>query len=230
MGKIFVRHHLGMGDHIAHNGLIRKVSEDYPNHNIYISSKEHNYENVKFMFRDNLKVNVLQMNDHETNVHLESVKYDKIIDCSFSRGGSWLAYVNYGDDIFYKIGNYDPKIRKTHFFIQRDYDREIKLYEQIINDLGTEDYLFLHEKPNENILIDRKKINSNLPFFLAKKEYKFFDLLTTIEKAKEVHIISSSFLSYFMIQKLNDKTFAHMYADRNELSDFVKNNQIEIIL
>ena len=86
------------------------------------------------------------------------------------------------------------------------------------------------EKQEQNIVIDRNKLQSDLPIIFAKSDYSFFDLLTIIEKAQEVHIISSCFLSFFMVKKLNIKTFAHMYADRSELTEMVKKNGIDVIL
>ena len=61
--KIYIRHHLGLGDNIVHNGLIRKISIDNPNSDIYIPIKYQNYDNVSFMFRDNNKIKINKVND-----------------------------------------------------------------------------------------------------------------------------------------------------------------------
>lgn len=34
--KLFVKQHLGLGDNIVHNGMVRKISEDHPEYDIYI--------------------------------------------------------------------------------------------------------------------------------------------------------------------------------------------------
>ena len=227
--KIFVKHHLGLGDCIIHNGMVRKISEDYPDYEIYCASKTHNYKNISFMFKDNPKINVLDMDDNGVDEHLSQTNYDKIISSHFDSGAPY-SYDEYGDDAFYLKVGIDPLIKTTHFYVERDYDKETDLYNKLTNEIGSEDYIFIHEKPEQNIIIDREKINLKLPIISAKPEYDFFDLLKIIENAKEVHIISSCFLSFFMVKKINPKTYAHMYCDRLYLSDMIRNNDIEVIL
>jgi hypothetical protein len=227
--KIFIRHHLGLGDCIVHNGMVRKISIDSPNHNIWISCYYHNLDNVKFMYRDNPNIHIFPVSsDHETNAHISSSNYDKVIS-SFLHGGKY----NYGvffDDAFYLEANIDPKIKTENFYIERDYDRENEVYEELVTNNGISDYIFIHEKEESGIKIDRNKITNNFPIVYADKKYKTFELLSVIEKAKECHIISSSFLSLFMCKKYNHNIFAHMYADRNELTNYIIKNNIKVIL
>lgn len=229
MKKIFVKHHLGLGDCIIHNGMVRKILEDNKDSKVYCSCKNHNYENIKYMYRDSPNIIVLNMDDSETNNHLKSTHYDQIVSSHFDDGTDY-GYNIHGDDAFYLNVGMNPKIKKTHFFIDRDLNREKKLYNKIINEIGSEEYIFIHEKPEQNIVIDRNKIKNNLPIVTAKPDYSFFDLLYVIEMAKEVHVISSCFLSFFMVKKINKNIFAHMYTDRIELSNMVKNNDINIIV
>jgi formyltetrahydrofolate synthetase len=180
------------------------------------------------MYRDSPNIVVLNMDDNETNEHLKTTHYDKIVHAHFDNGTNY-SYNNYGDDAFYLNVGMDPKIKKTHFFIDRDMDREKKLYNKIVEEIGSDEYNFIHEKPEQNIIIDRTKIKNNLPIVFAKPEYSFFDMLYTIEMAKEVHVISSCFLSFFMVKKINKNIFAHMYSDRIELSNMILKNEINVI-
>ena len=227
--RIFVKHHLGLGDCIIQNGMVRKTLEDNKGAKVYCSCINNLYDNIKYMYRDSPNIIVLNMDDNETNVHLETTHYDKIVHSHFDRGTNY-DYNDYGDDAFYLNVGMDPKIKKTHFFIDRDMDREKKLYNEIVEEIGSDEYNFIHEKPEQNIIIDRNKIKNNLPIVLAKPEYSFFDLLYTIEMAKEVHVISSCFLSFFMVKKINKNIFAHMYLDRIELSKMILRNGINVML
>ena len=231
MKKIFVKHHLGLGDSIAHNGMIRKIFEDNEPCEIYCSAKPNFHHNISFMYRDNPNIKVLKMDDNETNRHLENFKYDQVISSHFD-SGSDFSYEKFGDDAFYLKVGMDPNIKRTHFYIERDYNREMELFKKLTSDIGSEDYIFVHEKSNENIFVSREKINSSLPIISPTFEHKIFDLLTVVERAKEVHVISSCFLSFFMSKKFNEKTYAHMYADigRTCMSEMVKNNGIDVIL
>ena len=229
MCKIFVKHHLGLGDCIIHNGMVRKVVSNNPNCQVFVSCKPHNYDNIKFMYKDESRINILELDDSGTHEHLLNNKYDLVISSHFDTGVKF-DYSFYGDDAFYLHAGFDPKVRTKNFYVERDYEKEEFLFKKLTQKIGTEKYIFIHEKPEQNIIINRNKLNSDLPIILAKPEYNFFDLLTLIEKAQEVHVISSCFLSFFMVKKLNDKTFAHMYVDRSELTDMVKRNGIDVIL
>jgi hypothetical protein len=228
--KIFIKHHLGFGDCIVHNGMVRKLSKDNPDSEIWVSSYHHNLENVKFMYRDNPKINIVGVSsDLETNNHLDTTQYDLVIS-TFISGTKYNDYSKYGDDAFYLLVEMSPNIKTEYFNIERDYIKEQKIYEELIINQNIDEYIFIHEKEDQGILIDRNKIKNNLPIIYAEKKYKTFELLGVIEKAKECHIISSSFLSLFMCKKYNQNVFAHMYSDRIELQEYIKKNGINIII
>ena len=54
--KYYIYHHLGLGDHIIVNGLIRKIIKDDGLY--FLFCKKHNVDSVEFMFKDltNLKI------------------------------------------------------------------------------------------------------------------------------------------------------------------------------
>lgn len=228
--KLFVKQHLGLGDNIVHNGMVRKISEDHPEYDIYIPAKLHNIDNVRFMYRDNQNIKVVEINnDTEMDTYILTNRFDKIIS-SFLIGQKTFNYSKDFDDAFYLMSGYDPKIKHDYFYLERDINEENRVYQELIDDNNISDYIFLHEKKDENITIDRDKINNDLPIIYADKKYKTFSLLKVIENAKECHIISSSFLSLLMCYKINNNVFAHMYSDRSELSDYVNKNGIKIII
>lgn len=228
--KIFVKQHLGLGDNIVHNGMVRKISEDFVDFEIFVPSKPHNFDNVSFMYRDNPKIKVVSVeNDYQMDVHVNQSDYYKIIS-SFLIGQNEFDYSKDFDDAFYLKAGYDPRIKNENFFIERDYEEENRVFKELVLDNGISEYIFIHEKKEEGILIDRNRIQSDLPVIYADKKYKTFSLLGVIERAKECHIISSSFLSLLMCYNINYNTYAHMYSDRSELSEYIKKNKINIVL
>ena len=54
---------MGMGDHIVHNGMVRKIAQDYPEYQICLGTKRHYWENVKYMYRDNPQISVINVGD-----------------------------------------------------------------------------------------------------------------------------------------------------------------------
>lgn len=222
MKNMLINHHAGMGDFIVNNGLVRKFAEDYPDYHIYLLGQKQYLENINFMYRDNEMIKTLPLADKETEKFLANTKFDKNISIDLSV--CKYNYRYYVDDAFYLCAGLNPEIKTTHFKLDRDYDREISLYNEIINEIGTDEFNFVHGGVNP------KRIDNDFPWVHASIKYKMFDLLFTIEKAREVHVISSSFLSLLTVKKYNTKSFAHMYAGRSELSPYIEKCGITVLL
>ena len=59
--KIFIHQHLGLGDMIICNGLIRHLlSLTSKNDRIFLFCKNIHYQSIKFMYRDEKKINFHQ--------------------------------------------------------------------------------------------------------------------------------------------------------------------------
>jgi hypothetical protein len=227
--KIFVKHHLGLGDCIVHNGMIRKIYQENLDSLIFVPSKPNNLDNVLFMYRDIDNIKVISVNnDYEMNKHIDSSKYDEVISSSLLYQKEFDYGIDFDDAFYLKVGM-NPSIKKTHFYIKRDTKEEEKVYNELVVNKGLTDYIFLHEKQNEGVVINRNKITNNYPVVSADIKYKTFSLLKVIENAKECHLVSSSFLSLLMCYEINKNVFAHMYTDRSEITEYIKKNGIKTI-
>jgi len=225
--EIFVKQHMGLGDNIVHNGMVRKLSKVYPNCKIIVPTHHHNKKNVSRMFVDNKNIVIEGYHTHhEMENIVNGKKYYKVLSSCLLTNSKY-RYGEYFDDAFYLEVGMSPEIKKEFFYIERDYDKEKQVYKEMVTDKSITEYIFLHEKPKENILIDRSKI-PNLPIIYA--EYDFFDLLGVIENASQCHLISSSFVSLMTCKNFNPKTYVHMYADRVELINHIKKTGLEIII
>lgn len=228
--KIFVKHHLGMGDNIVHNGMVRKIAEDNPNSQIYLAAKHHNHKNVVYMFRDNPRITVLSVaDDAGMNYAIMTGGFHKVISSHFGDGNPY-HYETYFDDAFYMLVGMDPLIKKKYFYIERDVEMENKVFDELITSKGITDYLFVHEKPELNVRLSRERMEQGLPIITADPKFGMFELLKVIENAKSVNIISSSFLSLMMCNKLNQNVVAHMYCDRPYIAPYIKKHDIEVLL
>lgn len=218
-------HHLGLGDHIVHNGMIRYIySKLDSDDELYIFSKEHNLKNVKYMFRDIDRLKVIPVKDDGDAMYIynsfEGVKFNNMLSQE-----DHIKYNTLCDDIFYLKMGIDPDVKKTFFHIERDLDLENKCFNELVH---SKDYIFIHEDDERGFLIDRSRITNNLPIVKSDVKYGFFDLLKVIENAKEVHLISSSFLSLLTCKKYNDNIYAHMYLRYSSLSEYIRKNNIII--
>jgi hypothetical protein len=61
--SIYIYHHLGMGDAIICNGIVRHYSNIYDK--VYVFSKLINLTNCLRMYRDNKKIKIIPMEDYE---------------------------------------------------------------------------------------------------------------------------------------------------------------------
>ena len=81
----YIYHHLGLGDHIICNGMVRHYKEIYGK--VTVFCKPHNYENVKYMYRDDEDITVLPVGeDWDVNVYIFENKISKdVIKIGFDK-------------------------------------------------------------------------------------------------------------------------------------------------
>lgn len=205
MNNIIIYHHLGLGDHLICNGLVREICND-KNNLFILPAKTNNFETVKFMFRDINNLTIIAVNGDECVNQLSSEKKCKTMVI----GHQFLNPYKKFDKSFYDQLEINFDKRWFSFFVQRDYNREIDLYNKFnINN----DFIFVHDDSDRGMEIDHKYIqNKNVIKADRKKTNIIFDYLTILENAKEIHCIESSFL--FLIDSFNfkGKLFNHRYA------------------
>ena len=68
MPEAFFMPHLGLGDHIICNGILRKLREDYDI--VHMPVKRHNYQTVKDMVRDDAGIELIPVGDDN-----EAIRY-----------------------------------------------------------------------------------------------------------------------------------------------------------
>lgn len=204
----YIYHHLGLGDHIICNALVRKFSSEYEQVSLFC--KIHNKESVEFMYRDlnNLKVISLTDDKEVINYLLDKSKSD-IILVGFQN--MYFTGSNNFDVSFYSQFGIEFDFRWSNFKLIRDIEREEKLFKYFNLDENSE-YIFLHD--DDRFHIDINKIdNKEISVIKPNRDLtnNIFDYIKIIENAKEVHTIESSFLFIIDSLSLNKETYAHRY-------------------
>ena len=107
------------------------------------------------------------------------------------------------------VAGIDPEKKWSSFCVKRDDKREGDLFRRI-DPRG--DYVFLHD--DARFKIDHKRVGGlQVVSPIAGLTSNIFDYCLLIEKAREIHVIDSSFM--FLIDLLPDfgqKLFIHRYA------------------
>lgn len=220
--EIYIHHHLGLGDHIICNGLVREIYKIYSK--VYLFCKPHNVNNVKFMYRDLENLEVLEGDDRESIQYIMNnnlrEKYLRIGHENIVRG------VNF-DESFYKQLNINFQKRWDSFYILRDKNSESKLYDYL--NPSDENYVLIHNKGSDNVdRIDYNNINENLKKIFVEKSTTMFDYIKLIERANEIHCIDSSFIHLVDSLNIKNKKFFHKNYKPRKTKFSLHNNWIEI--
>jgi len=221
MNKL-ISHHLGMGDMIVHNGLVRHIyKRDYRKYKtIYLLCYKHNAENVSRMYDDLKKFALLEIsNEHEIGNAIDNFVGDKE-DFHLDQEG-YALYDQIGDDAFFINKKYDKSIRKK-FMIIRDYEKENEVYNSLISSVG--EYVFVHDDHERGYRIPENKLPA-LPRVRIPKNIPLFDTLKVPENAKECHVISSAFVCLLQsMPSLNKNVTVHTSVRNPHLQNYFQND------
>ena len=209
MSELYIYHHLGLGDHIICNAIIRNY---YKLHDkIYLFVKPHNLESVSFMYRDLDNIEFIQGCDQDA----ERIIMNKInvLRVGFNK----LDVKNYKfDKSFYMGVDLDFEKRWSDFYVQRDINGENNLF----NTFGVTEnnYVLIHDDINRTYEIDDNEVvNKNIPIIRPNRTLtnNIFDYCYLIENAKELHCIDSTFK--LIADSINIKTdFLFYHLNRRQ--------------
>lgn len=223
--------HTQFGDHVVTFGIIKEFSKQYDEIILTISdnaqgtliNSAHN-NNIKRLFSSipNVILTPQQFPDHE---------YDKIISSNqwYNQVRPWfenprLPYTlgdnMIGDRFWYSLGGVPFHLKWDNFYFERDLKKEKEVYYDIFGLKDDQQYIFLHEDParNNGIGINRKYISDMYRVIELKNypEVSVLDILYTIEKSKELHIINTGLRSFIDLMNIkHNNLYYHKYTRPN---------------
>ena len=164
MKKFYILHHLGMGDHLHCNGMVRHIRETLlPEWDICLFSWQRNFKNVEYMYRDDSSIEVVPLVDDVNEMW--QVEDHVLEENQFVQEHQMLliGYSNFPkiktenpeytcDQCFYK----QIDIPYEHRFGKFYFEREPKEEERVFNKLVPEgkEYVFVHDNPSKGYTID----------------------------------------------------------------------------
>ena len=194
--------HLGMGDQITCNGLVREL---YKRHSkLYVYSKLKYFYSIEFMYKDLKNLHVLPMEEQGAYNFVSHYKIKNFYRVSypFSNMPTGIT-VEQG---FYHQAGVDFNKKWESFYVERDPERENNLYDKF--DLKPDEYIFFHDDIPRNQVINTDRLtDKNIKIFRASPEQtdNMFDFCKIIENAREIHVIESCMM--FMIDLMFQNTF-----------------------
>jgi len=220
----YIYTHLGLGDHVICNGLVRTLINNDENYTMFV--KSHNLVSVKFMYRDLSNLEFIEGDDFFVNDFLTKNKItnENLIVAGFYTHSDSKEF----DDSFYLQNNVSFEKRWTNFKVNRDLSSEIKLFEKY--GLKKNEYVFIHDDSDRGFNIDESHIiNKTLPIIRPNKGFteNIFDYCYLMENSIESHFIDSSFRLIFDSLKLRETNiFYHINLLNGNIKDFTKSQSI----
>lgn len=182
-----IHHHLGMGDHIICNGLIRTKVDILGE--VCLFAKEVNYNRVRRMYEDDPRICVVSI-PNDANEYQYTDTYAKKNSANILRYGfSSHQNLNF-DEVFYLQAEIPFEHRWKKFKIIRDQEKELKAFKKL-NPLS-EPYMFVHDDPLRGFVFDIPN-PKNLKIIKNDPSICIFDMISLLEEAREIHCMESSF-------------------------------------
>jgi hypothetical protein len=226
MSKYLIAHHLGMGDMIVLNGLVRHIydRESKAGNEVHLLCYEHNHRNVARMYDDiDMKYVLIKTND-EIGAAMRS--FDGKVEDLHLWSEPKARYADVGDEAFFINFGYNLSLL-TSFGIRRDMEREKEVLYKLTS--GNKKFIFVHDDAERGFPIDESKLPAGYKAVRADKSIPMFDLLLTMERAKECHVISSSFLCIGIARAMKN-IVAHLYLRNDYLKNYLDKYGIKTLV
>lgn len=217
MEEIYLYTHLGLGDMLICNGLVRNFYKKYKKINLFCKPKYLNH--AKRMYSD-ININILPKDDLEAILYLKEINPKQIIIIGHNRMEEAFKITNYFNVGFYINAGINYLEQWNSFYFTRETEKEEIIFSSL--NLNKENYIFLHEDLSRGYLVDRNKIIDKKnkiisPTFDLDKKFNIEDMLLyskILENASEIHTIDSSFLWLADHLKLKTKNLFLHAKDR----------------
>lgn len=211
MSLKYIYHHLGLGDHIICNGMIRYFCKKYDN--VVIFCKTNYYDNVSYMYRDLNNLEIFNFSDDVEVVQFINGNFNvknNLIKPGFGNLDSCLDRMTF-DEAFYHLAGLDFQIRFDEFYFERDLERENEVCKTLNPD--DEKYIFVLDDPNRGYNINMSKVTDEYKVIHNDYQFKIFDYIKLLENAEEIHMMQTGFLDMVNSYKMDKpKIYRHNYV------------------
>lgn len=187
--KLFIHHHLGLGDHYMCCGLVRHLVSLKEYKFYLLACKENIRKNVLPLYADLSNLKVLKGHPETADTSL----YDDLpSDCDKLKiGFNNLAGGGDIDESFYRQVDIPLDYKWSKFHVERNLQKEEECFEEEVKSSA---YIFVNDHSSKGSF--DFKINNSLPIVRpTNTEYLVSDYLKVIENAREIHCLNSSFLN-----------------------------------
>jgi hypothetical protein len=175
--SIYLRWHLGLGDAIICNGLVRELAKRHDK--VYLPAKLEKMISVFWMFSDLENVRIVPVKD-DSEMNEKANQFQSIGLGIWSKGGlrDWSCW----DQQFYEDARVSFEARWSQFKVP-----ECKQAEP-----PSGDYAFIHHDPARGMTM--RKV-ATIPIYEPSHAQHIFWNVSALQRATEIHVVNSSFLN-----------------------------------
>ena len=219
---IFIYQHMGLGDHLICNGLVRNLIK--PNTEYFMFVKPHNIGSVSYMYRDLSNLKFIECDD---NGAIAFINKHKIADRLYLIGFTWIDTNKSFEENFYLKHGVSLENKWDSFFSPRDCNLEQKVYDHFnIN----EPYIFVHDDNRYKLDSDRLPKDVRIIRPEIGLTDTIFGYALLMEKAKELHLMESCFGFMADNMGLNKELIMHRYSRNPPLFEIPLYRNVKEIL
>lgn len=227
---VYILGHQGLGDHLLCGGIYREYASRYP---LVLISVTKNYApTLKSMLADLVNVRIISFDfpilDSRLKLKMESqalllqkIGFD-VLHLGAFEAGFFKDPTKRLDENYYDQAGLDLRHRWDSFDVPRNLERELELKSLLVP--HGSNYIFVHDDESRNFNIRSEYFPKGMlvvrPQISLSDKFSFFDYLSVIEGAAEIHCIESSFAALIEGMQIKGRKFAHRYARPEALNDF----------
>ncbi|HAI37955.1 MAG TPA: hypothetical protein DCM40_07430 [Maribacter sp.] len=231
--EVYIHHHLGLGDHIDCNAIVRNyLKPEYNLDRVCVFAKSNYYNLIKYMYRDEPRIVVLEVG--KESEHEDIIKFVRTNNIHASRvlrvgheNYPWGKEKELGmgcAEIFYKQVGIDYSRRFDDFYFLRDKKEEQRVYDKL--NPKDEEYVFVHDDPSRGFPISDDKIydlnGGEIKIIKNDMDENLFHFCKILENAKQIHCMESSIRS--LVETLDTKGEFFFHNFREGASGYLGNS------
>jgi len=217
--KLYIHHHLGLGDHLDCNGMIRYMLKNEQYDNICVFAKSNYFNLIKYMFRDEPKISLIKIDKNreyeEVNKYIQKNNISNLLRVgheNYPWGQEEILGLGCAE-IFYKQVNIDYEERFKSFYYERDDEEEQRVYEKL--NPNNEDFAFVHDDQSRGFLITDfmvyKLFGKRIKIVRNDASENIFHFTKILEEAKQIHCMESCFRSLVETTETKGDLFFHNF-------------------
>lgn len=222
---LLIHHHLGLGDHLDCNGMVRWIRKHgwatLHYDQIGVFSKDNYYDMIEYMYRDDPGITVFKISRDDEYGDVQKIA-DSLENAEIIRVGhehypgkhAELSQQKNCWEFFYEQLNMPYEVRSKFFHVERDYTEERRVYDKL--NPKDKDFIFIHEDPARGFTLNRDHfLNKNLMTVENDITENIFHFINLIQAANEIHCMESSFKTLVDLYALpSQKLFYHDFRNQ----------------